>query len=186
VFARAVTEVLAPAVLVAVVSPLVAWHAGALGWGLLVAVFAAGVPFAFILRGVRRGNYDNHHVSDWRRRPLILLVAGASVLVLLGLMLLGGAPRELVALVVAMLAGLVLTLGVTVLARWKVSLHAAVAAGTATTLVLVFGVWLLASWAAVALVAWARVRMRDHTVAQVLVGVALGALAAGTVFPALR
>jgi hypothetical protein len=52
--------------------------------------------------------------------------------------------------------------------------------------VLVFGGWLLASWAAVALVAWARVRMRDHTVAQVLVGVALGALAAGTVFPALR
>ena len=185
-FARAVTEVLAPAVLVAVVSPLVAWHAGALGWGLLIAVFAAGVPFAFILRGVRRGSYDNHHVGDWRRRPLILLVAGASVLVLLGLMLLGGAPRDLMALVVAMLAGLVLTLGVTVLARWKVSLHAAVAAGTATTLVLVFGAWLFASWAAVALVAWARVRMRDHTVAQVLVGVALGALAAGTVFPALR
>jgi hypothetical protein len=67
-----------------------------------------------------------------------------------------------------------------------VSLHAAVAAGTATTLVLVFGAWLLASWVAVALVAWARVRMRDHTVGQVLVGVALGALAAGTVFPALR
>jgi hypothetical protein len=66
VFARAVTEVLAPAVLVAVVSPLVAWHCGALGWGIAVAVFAAGVPFAFILRGVRRGSYDNRHVGDWR------------------------------------------------------------------------------------------------------------------------
>jgi hypothetical protein len=186
VFARAVTEVLAPAVLVAVVSPLVAWHSGSLGWGLAVAVFAAGVPFAFILGGVRRGAYDNHHVGDWRRRPVILLVAGGSVLVLLGLMLAFAAPRELVALVVAMLAGLVLTLGVTVLARWKVSLLAAVAAGTATTLGLVFGRWLLLTWLAVALVAWARVRMRDHTVAQVLVGVALGALAAGTVFPALR
>jgi len=30
------------------------------------------------------------------------------------------------------------------------------------------------------------VRMRDHTVGQVLVGVALGALAAGAVFPVLR
>jgi len=186
VFARAVTEVLAPAVLVAVVSPLVAWHSGALGWGLAVSVFAAGVPFAFILRGVRRGAYDNHHVGDWRRRPLILLVAGASVLAVLGLMLVFGAPREVVALVVAMLAGLALTLGVTVLARWKVSLHAAVAAGTATTLVLVFGRWLLLAWLAVALVAWARVRLRDHTVAQVLVGVALGTLAAGGVFPLLR
>jgi hypothetical protein len=181
-----VTEVLAPAVLVAVVSPLVAWHAGALGWGLAVAFFAAAVPFAFILRGVRRGTYDNHHVGDRRRRPVILLVAGGSVLGLLGLMLVFGAPRELVALVVAMLAGLALTLGVTVLARWKVSLHAAVAAGTATTLVLVFGGWLLGSWLAVALVAWARVRMRDHTVPQVLVGVALGTLAAGAVFPFLR
>jgi membrane-associated phospholipid phosphatase len=181
-----VTEVLAPAVLVAVVSPLVAWHAGAPGWGLALAVFAAGIPFAFILRGVRRGVYDDHHVGDWRRRPLILLVAGASVLVVLGLMLVFGAPREVMALVAAMLAGLALTLGVTLLARWKVSLHAAVAAGTATTLVLVFGRWLLLAWLAVALVAWARVRVGDHTVAQVLVGVGLGALAAGTVFPLFR
>jgi hypothetical protein len=178
--------VLAPAVLVAVISPLVAWHAGALGWGVAVSVFAAGVPFAFILRGVRRGTYDNHHVGDWRRRPAILLMAGGSVLTVLALMLVFGAPRELVALVVAMLTGLALTLGVTALARWKVSLHAAVAAGTATTLALVFGPWLLLTWAAVVLVSWARVHMRDHTVAQVLVGTALGALAAGTVFPGLR
>jgi membrane-associated phospholipid phosphatase len=42
------------------------------------------------------------------------------------------------------------------------------------------------AWLAVALVGWSRVRLRDHTVPQVLVGVLLGTLAAGVFFPLLR
>jgi hypothetical protein len=181
--AKLVTEVFAPAVLVATISPLAAWAAGAVIWGVVLAVFAAAIPLTFILRGVRRGHYDNHHVGDWRRRPAVLLFTGASVTAVLGLMLLLDAPRRLIALVLAMLAGLALTLAVTYLFRWKVSIHSAVAAGTATTLVVVFGPWLHLAWAMVALVAWARVRLRDHTPAQAVVGVGLGVLAAGGIYP---
>ncbi len=49
-----------------------------------------------------------------------------------------------------------------------------------------FGPWLNFTWLAVAAVAWARLRLRDHTPAQVVVGVALGLIAAGGVFPLLR
>ena len=78
---------------------------------------------------------------------------------------------------------LALTLAVTHF--WKVSFHAAVAAGTATILVLLFGAaWSLA-WLVVAAIAWSRVYLRSHTPAQVVVGITLGALAAGPVYPPL-
>jgi hypothetical protein len=61
--ARIVTEALTPAVLVAGVSVAVAWHSGSVGWGIVVATFASGIPVAYILRGVRRGRYTDHHVT---------------------------------------------------------------------------------------------------------------------------
>ncbi len=182
--ARVVTEALSPAVLVAGISIAVAWHNRSLAWGVVTAVFASAIPLSYILRGVRRGHYDDHHVRTRERRPAVLLFAAVSVVIGLVLMTVLHAPRELVALVVAMLAGLALTFTVT--RWWKVSFHAAVSAGTATTLVLVFGIWLLLAWPIVAVVAWSRVRLGDHSIAQVVVGAVLGAVAAGAVFPFVR
>jgi hypothetical protein len=106
------------------------------------------------------------------------VVAGLTVLVVLG------APRQLVGLVVAMLAGLAATLLVSL--WWKLSVHTAVASGTAAILVLAFGPWFAVAFAPVGLVAWSRVRLGDHTPAQTLAGAALGGLVATTVFAALR
>jgi membrane-associated phospholipid phosphatase len=79
-------------------------------------------------------------------------------------------------------------LGVTVLIThwWKISVHTAVAAGTVVVLSLVFGPWLLFLWAVVALIAWSRVELRDHTVGQVLGGMPFGAFVAGLVFSLAR
>jgi membrane-associated phospholipid phosphatase len=183
--ARVVTEALTPAVLVAVVSIVIAWHTGAVGWGIVMAMFASGIPVAYIVRGIRRGRFTDRHVMVREHRPAVIAAAAVSVVIGLAVMLVFNAPRDLVALVGAMLAGLALTLAVTV--WWgKVSLHTAVAAGTATTLVLVFGPWLHLAWLAVALVAWSRVVLKEHTVVQTIVGFVLGALAAGVVFPIVR
>ena len=65
-------------------------------------------------------------------------------------------------------------------------MHAAIAAGAATVLLLVFGPALLVVWPLVALIAWSRVQVGDHTPAQVLAGVALGIVVNATVFPLLR
>jgi membrane-associated phospholipid phosphatase len=51
--------------------------------------------------------------------------------------------------------------------------HATIAAGAGTELLLVFGPALLVVWPLVALIAWSRVQVGDHTPAQVLAGVAL-------------
>jgi membrane-associated phospholipid phosphatase len=49
-------------------------------------------------------------------------------------------------------------------------------------LVLVFGPGLLAAFLVVALVAWSRVRLRDHTVGQVVAGAVAGTLIAVPTF----
>ncbi|MET0132175.1 MAG: hypothetical protein ABW215_01130, partial [Kibdelosporangium sp.] len=69
---------------------------------------------------------------------------------------------------------------------WKVSLHATVAGGAVATVVLIYGWLMLMLVPLVALVAWARVQVRDHTVAQVVVGSFLGPVVGGVVFVLLR
>jgi membrane-associated phospholipid phosphatase len=86
----------------------------------------------------------------------------------------------LAAIAVGVACGWVITLW------WKISVHAAIAAGAATVLTLVFGPALLAAWPLVALIAWSRVQVGDHTPTQVLADVALGVAVNATIFPLLR
>jgi len=187
--ARIVTEVTAPAVLVTILLVVVGWESaaggpGGLGWGLLAALFASVVPFAYIVGGVRRGRLTDHHVGVRQQRRVPLLVGVASAAVGLTLLAALGAPRPLLALVIAGMVGLVVA--VTVSHWWKMSIHTGVATGSVVVLVLVFGPVLLVSWPLVGLVGWSRVRLGDHTPAQVSIGAAVGGLIAGGVFGTLR
>jgi membrane-associated phospholipid phosphatase len=187
--ARLVTEVLAPAPIVAALLLVVAWRSAsttteAMAWGLLAVLFASLLPFLFILRGVWRGRLSDHHVGIRQQRPMPLLVGIASVLIGLGLLTAWSAPRDLVALVGAMTVGLVVSLLVTL--GWKISIHTAVAAGAAVILVLVFGPPLLALSPVVGLIGWSRVEIGDHTPAQVAMGAVLGAVVAAGAFSLLR
>lgn len=184
--ARVITEVGSPAVVVLLLPIAVAWSATghrwlpSLGWGLEVAVFSSVLPMAFIVRGARQGRWDGHHVRNREGRLLPLSLGLASTCVGLAILLFGHAPRTVVALDLAMLAVLIASIVIT--RWWKVSLHAAVAGGAAVTLVLLFGPWLLVLVPVVALIAWSRVVLADHTVAQVLVGALLGPVVGGVVF----
>ena len=184
-----VTEILAPAPTVAVLVLLVAWHsaptaAEAVRWGALAALFVSVVPFVYVVRGVRRGGLSDHHVGVRQQRPVPLLVGVASMLVGLVLLVLWDAPRDLIAVVAVVAAGLGMSLLVTLV--WKLSIHAAVVSGAVTILMFVFGPPLLVVAPLVPLVCWARVAVHDHTPAQTLAGAVLGATVAAVVFSALR
>jgi membrane-associated phospholipid phosphatase len=166
----------------------VGWHAtpgpAGLGWGLLAATFCGLFPYGIVIAGVRRRRWTDRHLRARHQRPIAFLAGIASVLVGLVVLLALDAPRQLVALVVAMFTGLVTALLVTL--WWKLSVHTAAASGTVAILALVFGPALTLALPTVALVAWSRVRLGDHTPAQTLAGAALGGLVATTVFTALR
>ncbi|MGC5054755.1 phosphoesterase PA-phosphatase [Micromonospora sp. DT48] len=188
--ARVVTEVFAPALLAAVMPVVVALHTTApavgpgLGWALVGALFCSVIPNSLIWWGVRRGRLSDHHirVREQRRTPLVY----GLVSVLVGLALLIGfrAPRPVIAMVVVMFGlGLAVTL---VNLVWKLSIHAAVAAGSGAVLVIVFGAKLLLAAPAVVLVGWSRVVLRDHTVGQVIAGTVAGLVVAVPIFLLLR
>jgi membrane-associated phospholipid phosphatase len=157
----------------------VGWHADGrvgLGWGVVAALFAGVIPMAFISRGVRRGQWDDRYVSAKRARLVVLGFIIASVAVGLGLLVGFGAPGELSGYVGCMLASVAVLAAITT--AWKISIHCAVAAGSVTILVLLFGLALTPAFLLVALTGWSRVVLKDHTAAQVIAGTVLGAAAA--------
>ncbi|KUJ44862.1 phosphoesterase PA-phosphatase [Micromonospora maris] len=187
--ARIATEVFAPALLAAVM-PIVVGTASApsiregLPWALTGALFCAVIPNSLIWWGVRRGRLTDHHirVREQRRTPLVYGLL--SVIAGIALMVSFDAPRRLLAMVVVMLA---IGVAVTVVNLfWKLSIHAAVAAGSAAVLVIEFGPTLLVSVPVVALVGWSRVRLGEHTTGQVLAGTIVGLLVAVPTFGLLR
>lgn len=188
--AQAITDLLSPVRLAVGLLLLVGTGSGdgplvGLGWGLLAATFAGLIPYAFITVGVRRGHYTDRHIRRREQRLVPLAVAAFSVVAGVAILKWLGAPQQLVALVVAMLVGLLVTLVITL--AWKVSVHSAVAGGAATIAVLAFGpVANLLGVPAVVAIGWSRVRLRDHTSAQVAVGAGMGACVAATVFTLLR
>lgn len=187
--ARVVTEALSPAVVVVALPLAVGWHATAgsvpetVGWGLLVAVFYSVAPMAFVVRGARRGRWEGHWVRDRAHRTVPLLVCLLCALAGLAIMLVGGAPRELVALAWSMIVTLMACLLIT--RWWKISVHATVAAGAVAVLAFLYGPWLLVLALLVVLVCWSRVAVADHTVSQVVAGTLLGPVVGGAVFLAL-
>lgn len=155
---------------------------GAALWVLLSAFFCVGVPMLILGTLLRRGLVLDRHVVVREQRRLPLVGALASFVAGTGVLLLAGAPRGVLALVVAMVAGLVI---MSIVSLWvKASFHVGVAAGSVVVLGLVLG-WPLGLGLSplVAAAGWARVRAGRHTVGQVVLGLVVGGGSAALVFP---
>ncbi len=183
--AKIITEIFAPVPSGLVVVAFIAWHfaptrSEAIRGATLGVVLALLLPFSYLLRQVRRGHITDHHVGLRTQRPRILLVFFLGVLATLAMLIAVGSPPELIALIGASLVGLVVALAITFF--WKISIHAGVAAGIITVFVVLFGPWMLLIAPLVLAVGWARVRLGDHTAAQVVAGTVIGALISGLAF----
>lgn len=185
--ARLISEVLAPWVIVLVLPVGVAWEAThspaeSLLWALVVGMTSSVLPMLVIVWGARSGRWDGHHVRNREGRFVPFLALIVLTLAGLALLVLGDAPWPMVALDLSMILSLLVTGAIT--AKWKISLHAAVAAGAvaiATTYVPVL--WVL--FALVVGIGWSRVKVGDHTPSQVVAGAALGAVLGGGLYTAL-
>jgi hypothetical protein len=157
---------------------------GGLAWGLVAAMFAAVLPTMFITRGIRRGRWADRYVGARGPRLRVLGFIVASVAAGLAVLAAGGAPAQLTWYFGCMLASVAMLAAIT--AVWKISIHCAVASGAVTILALLYGPWLTPAYLLVAVTAWSRVELRDHTRAQVVAGIVLGAAAAGASYALIR
>jgi hypothetical protein len=157
----------------------IGWHAdggAGIGWGLLAALFTAVLPTLFISRGVRHDRWSDRNVGARRPRLLVLAFITASVAAGLILLLVLGAPPLLTGYLAFILASVAVLAVITTV--WKISIHCAVASGSVTILALTYGPPVLCGYLLVGLLGWARVTVKDHSVAQVVAGSVLGAAAA--------
>ena len=164
----------------------IGWHAdgrAGIGWGLLAALFTAVLPTLFISRGVRHGRWSDRNVGARRPRLLVLAFITASVAAGLILLLVLGAPPLLTGYLAFTLASVAVLAAITTV--WKISIHCAVASGSVMILALTYGPLVLCGYVLVALLAWARVTVQDHSVAQVIAGSVLGAAAAAVAYALL-
>jgi hypothetical protein len=164
----------------------IGWHAdgrAGIGWGLLAALFTAVLPTLFISHGVRDGRWSDRNVGARRPRLLVLAFITASVAVGLILLLVLGAPLLLTGYLAFMLASVAVLAAITTV--WKISIHCAVASGSVTILALTYGPLVLGGYLLVGVLGWARVTVKDHTVAQVVAGSVLGAAAAAGAYALL-
>jgi hypothetical protein len=186
-FAKHVTDLLEPKNWIIAATVLIGWHSGHLGgiaWGLLGALFAAVLPTLFIRLGMRQGRFADRHVGTREHRLTVMTFIIASVTAGVCLQAFLGAPRPVLALTVTMLAAISLLMAITV--KWKISVHCAVSSGATIMLALSYGPAMLALYLLVALVAWSRAEIRDHTPAQAAAGAILGAVLSAAIFLALR
>jgi membrane-associated phospholipid phosphatase len=183
-----VTEVVAPAQIVAALLVAMSIHVAppgeAVRWAALTVIFASLLPMGYVVYQVRRRRLTDHHVSVRRQRRLPMLVAIGCTAFCLGLLAVLGAPRQLVALAAAGVAGLLVTFAVTL--AWKVSMHAATLAGAVTIVVIVFGPQWLPLVLLLLLVGWARIVTGEHTAIQVGAGAVIGSVIAASVYLLLR
>jgi membrane-associated phospholipid phosphatase len=143
---------------------------------MVAALFAAVLPTLFITRGVASGRWNDRNVGAKRPRLIVLGFMLASVTAGLVVLAVLGAPPELTWYFGCMLVSVAVLAAITTV--WKISIHCAVASGSATILTLMFGPRMMLTYLLVALTAWSRVALKDHTSAQVIAGCVLGAAAA--------
>ena len=169
--ARLITELLAPIVLIVVLLCVVAVHSTGslirgLVLGLVAAFFAGGLPYAVLILGIRRGRFGDRHLTRRQERPALMVLGLASVTCGYFVMRRLDAPGELIALVVAMVAGVAVALAISLF--WKISIHTAGVAGSVCVLAILVHPIALVLAPVIAATAWARIVLRDHSVAKLL------------------
>lgn len=187
--AGVVSEALAPIVVVPLVIVIVALRSThGLGRGLGLAAtaiaFSAGLPYVVLTMGIRRGRFGDRHVRARHQRPALLAFTLASVISGWAVLHSLDAPADLIALVGAMVAGMAVTLVVSM--WWKISIHTSCVAGAigASALLVSSTAWFFLPIAA--LVGWSRLVLRHHTLAQVTAGAGAGLLVSTSVLALLR
>lgn len=186
--ARWLTEAFQPPVVVSIqllISPLIQdGFPATMVYGALAALFVCVLPLFLLLVLVRLGKVTDHHVSDRSQRAPVLLMALGSILA--GLLVLheAGAPASVLAMVLAVVGGVVVLAAVSPF--WKMSGHAAAISCSAVVAVLMLGPAWTPLLVLVPAVGWSRVVLRAHTVAQVVAGSLFGGVVMAGIWWILR
>lgn len=157
------------------------WREGML-WTAIFIGGAALLPILHIIWGVHTGRYSDYHISRREQRLVPFLVTLGCIAAVYAVLWLLQAPIELLAMIAGSIMSIVAALLITLLARWKISLHLVGIAGAIMTLGLLVSPQLFWFAPLILVVGWARWLVRAHTVMQAIAGAAVSSVVTWSVF----
>jgi membrane-associated phospholipid phosphatase len=176
VIAYIISQVFSPAIITSVLVFYAAYLSpedSALRWAIVYLVLSLLVPVIFLLNLMRIGKVSDLDVQIRRERVLPMRFTLACALLATALLLVARAPAGIVVVGVAM--WIMMAINYVVTLWWKISLHTAFAAAGTTSLLALTGL-ALPLLLGVPIMAWSRVRLGRHTLAQTIAGGLLGIL----------
>ncbi|RME33291.1 MAG: hypothetical protein D6793_09960 [Thermoflexia bacterium] len=158
-------------------------QATAWAWASIPLTLNVLAPITYLVCLHRQGLVSDLDVQRREERIRPLLFTLASMLTAAVVLWRLAAPSLLLGVSVAQLLQTALALVITL--RWKISMHGAASAAWLVLLIVVAGRVAFPALLALPLVAWSRVHLGRHTLAQTIAGVALGSLVAWGVLGSL-
>ena len=152
----------------------------AVKWSLISIAVSILPVFSIIIYLVRKQKLESPFINVRKQRTKIYLLAGVCAGVGCILLPYLGAPKELMATFVAGLSAVVVFMCVNLL--WKISLHTALVTASVTVLIILYGSMASVAVVLVPLIAWSRIELKHHSLAQVAAGALLAALIVVVVF----
>lgn len=136
-------------------------------WTIISSIFLI-VFSLFVLIGIKLKYFSDLDISKRNQRPLLYTVAILFAIVFLFTIFIFNAPKVLMFGAIGLMLGL--SINEIVNRITKTSIHVAAITGLVTLLVLVEGIEFSIFYFLVLLVAWARIKTKNHTVNQTIIG----------------
>ena len=143
-------------------------------------LFAAFIPYFFILFLYKFRKLDDLHIPKRRERLLPLLIVNISVFAGLPFLLMTDPSKMMKSVYTIYMIGLPVVTLITLF--WKISFHSGFITMFSIVFLIIFGAWAVFTILLIPLVGWARLKLKRHTPVQVFYGGALTGIIALSVF----
>ena len=145
----------------------------AFAWTVYTMIFLIAISF-FVIYGVHKKIFTDLDVSVRKQRPLLFIVGLVMALVYLWGLSFLDAPKILTFLTVGFIIGVVIMALINT--RLKVSFHVSTASALLFAMAIVYQGYYYLTLLLIPAIAWARLRIKRHTLPETIVGAILGIL----------
>ncbi|MFQ5997091.1 MAG: hypothetical protein ACE5KP_05655 [Dehalococcoidales bacterium] len=152
----------------------------AIKWSLILIAVTIMPVFSFIVYLSHQEKIEGIFIVARQQRNKFYLLAFICAVAGCLILLFGEAPLVLTATFVSALSAIIVFMGINLL--WKISLHTAFAAGSVTVLTILYGSIGALTVMLVPPIAWARIELEHHSLAQTVAGALVAALIVVVVF----
>ena len=140
----------------------------ALGWAFLCLIFTTIIPYTYIYILNKKKVIDDLHIPNRENRIKPLIITAVSNII--GFIILYILEAHLF-LKTMFLAAIISTITIGVITYfWKISIHTAWMAFIVITFIILFGKWMMLLLPLIPVIGWSRVKIKRHTITQVITG----------------